>query len=48
MAIYVNSNADKKTATAAMIDIEIRFPQMVDEIENALAQRTMRRKAVFN
>lgn len=35
MAIYVNSNADKKTATAAMIDIEIRFPQMVDVIEKA-------------
>ena len=35
MAIYVNSNADKKTATAAMVDIEIRFPQMVDVIEKA-------------
>lgn len=35
MAIYVNSNADKKTATATMVDIEIRFPQMVDVIEKA-------------
>ena len=35
MAIYVNSNADKKTATCTITDIEIRFPSMIDVIEKA-------------
>ena len=35
MAIYVNGNADKKTATATLTDIEIRFPPMIDVIEKA-------------
>lgn len=35
MAIYVNGNADKKTATATLTDIEIKFPQMIDVIEKA-------------
>lgn len=35
MAIYVNGNADKKTATATLTDIEIRFPYMIDVIEKA-------------
>lgn len=35
MAIYVNSNADKKTATCTITDIEIRFPLILDVIEKA-------------
>lgn len=35
MAIYVNGNADKKTATATITDIEINFPYMIDILERA-------------
>ena len=35
MAIYVNTNADAKTATATLTDVEIRFPYMIDVMARA-------------